>query len=58
MAYDDDAESHERLVARRFALQRKMDALPEERTAERALLREVIRDLDDALARLRRRHHP
>ena len=58
MAYDDDAESHERLIARRFALQRKHDALPEERAAERALLREVMRDLDEAIARLRRRHHP
>ncbi len=57
MAYDDDAESHERLIARRFVLQRKHDALPEERVEERALLREVIRDLDDAIARLRHRHH-
>jgi hypothetical protein len=56
MAYDDDAESHERLIARRFALQRKLDALPEERAAERALLRDVIRDLDDAITRIRHRH--
>ena len=56
MAYDDDAESHERLIARRFALQRKHDALPEERAAERALLRDVIRDLDDAITRIRHRH--
>ena len=57
-AYDDDAESHERLVAQRFALQRKYDALPEERAAERAILRDVIRDLDEAIARVRSRHRP
>lgn len=56
MNYEDDAEEHERLAQRRFALLRKYEALPPERFEERALLREAIAELTEELDKLRRRH--
>lgn len=56
MAYDRQAEEHERLMRLRFALQRKYDACPPEDVEQRQLLREAIGEVDDSLDRLRRTH--
>lgn len=55
MAYEDEADEHERLMRLRFALQRELDARTEA-DPRRRLLRETIGELDEQIARLRRRH--
>jgi hypothetical protein len=56
MAYEKQADEHERLMRLRFTLQRKYDACPQDDVERLGLLRAAIAEVDDHLDRLRRVH--
>jgi hypothetical protein len=56
MAYEKQADEHERLMRLRFTLQRKYDACPQDEVERLQILREAIADVDAHLDRLRRVH--
>ena len=56
MAYEKQADEHERLMRLRFTLQRKYDACAPDDVDRLQLLRAAIADVDDRIDRVRRVH--